>query len=224
MEAIVDVSAPGLEISVSTVPLESLNDPSWTSQAALIARAKTDPAAFGQLYETHYSAVLNFIYRCTLNVALAEELTSNTFFKALQAIGRYDHRSSLSAWFYRIAMNEVRMYWRSSARRRRNGTRLPLEETAERVFFDVSAMETEESRRERMRMFADLHELVESLPQRYRSVLILRFFEGLSYEAIAEVVEQRVGTVKSLVHRGVERLRKKIAQDATRYQPWHLDD
>lgn len=57
------------------------------SEAELVQRAKDDPAAFGQLYEAHYSRILNYIYRSVLNVAVAEELTSNTFFKALRALG-----------------------------------------------------------------------------------------------------------------------------------------
>src|SRR5687767_11097074 len=50
----------------------------------LVDKAKRDPEAFGRLYELHYSAILNYFARRTLNVALAEELTSEVFYKAMK--------------------------------------------------------------------------------------------------------------------------------------------
>jgi RNA polymerase sigma-70 factor (ECF subfamily) len=210
-----DVSSPAFEIAARSSPLELPSEFHCVDEARLIARAGTEPEAFGQLFEAHYRRVLNFTYRCTLNIATAEDLTANTFFKALRAIHRYRHRSSFSSWLYRIAMNEVRMHWRSTARLRQTTSQLPLEEACDRVFFDVSATETHESLQERLHAFAQLRALVQSLPHRYRSVLVLRFFEELPYETIAEVMGRRIGTVKSLVHRGVKRLKKIIEEDAT---------
>jgi len=59
------------------------------AEAELVARARTSPEAFGRLYEAHYSRILNYIYRRTLSAETAEELTSNTFFKALRSLGTY---------------------------------------------------------------------------------------------------------------------------------------
>ena len=58
---------------------------SWSDEAELVERAKTHPEAFGELYDRYYTVVLNYVFRRTLDVALAEELTSNTFFNALRA-------------------------------------------------------------------------------------------------------------------------------------------
>ena len=189
----------------------------------LVERAKTDPEAFGRLFETHYDRILTYTYRSTLDLAVAEELTSNTFFKALRGLPRYRRRVPFAAWLYRIATNEVRMHWRSRRRRRTTASDPASLEQIERAYFESPALEAEEERREKMRAYARLHELVGRLPERYRSVILLRFFEDLSYEAMADVLGKRIGTLKSLVHRGLRRLRVLLEQDATSRPSRHCD-
>src|SRR5262245_27203593 len=64
-------------------------------EAELVERARREPAAFGELYEAHYSAILNYLYRRTLSASLAEELTSNTFFKAMRGLPDYRSRPGI---------------------------------------------------------------------------------------------------------------------------------
>lgn len=189
--------------------------PEAAAEAELVERAKTSRQAFGELYERYYSRILNYIYRCTLNVAVAEELTSNTFFKALQGLSRYRHRGVFAAWLYRIATNEVRMHWRVENKRRARERNPQWLDDLERVYFAPQARESAEQRRERMSRYARLHEALRKLPQRYQTVLVLRFFEELSYDEIAKVAGKRLGTVKSLIHRGLKRLRGLMTPDAT---------
>ena len=177
------------------------------------AGAKTDPAAFGELYEAHYSAILNYLYRRTLRVAVAEELTSNTFFKALQGLASYEPREGVRfrSWLYRIATNKARMYWRG----RRGGRRevLPLLEGDDlaRVSFVWPETESAEAVRERQRQFARVHEALRGLPEPYQAAIVLRYFEGLGHDQIAGILGKRPGTIKSLVHRGLAKLGKAMA-------------
>jgi RNA polymerase sigma-70 factor, ECF subfamily len=184
------------------------------AEGELVARAKSDPTAFGQLFERYYPRILGFTYRCTLSMAVAEDLTSATFLKALRSLRRYDHRAKFSAWLYRIAANEVRLHWRGQTRGRQLLCRTADQGDAERVYFEESGLEAGESRQEKLRLFASLRAAVSQLPDRYRTVIALRYFEELSYDAIAEVLGKRVGTVKSLAHRGLHRLKKVLEQDA----------
>ncbi|MGA2799329.1 MAG: RNA polymerase sigma factor [Thermoguttaceae bacterium] len=184
-------------------------------EAALIERAKTAPEAFGRLFESHYQRILNYIYRSTLNLAIAEELTSNTFFKAFRAIGGYRHRISFSAWLYSIATNEIRMHWRSESRKRKTATARVDAHADGRIYFDSPTIEAGDSLGEKMEQCARLHEMLGRLPERYRSVIVLRYFEELSYEVIAQVLGKRLGTVKSLIHRAIRRLKGIMEQDAT---------
>lgn len=179
----------------------------WADETELVERAKTEPDAFGRLYDRYYSVVLNYVYRRTLDVGLAEELTSNTFFNALRAIGDYENRGKFGAWLYRIAGNEIRLHWR--ARRNRRNGELRWRNDLDRVRFAPDQTTTAEAIEEQARQFARLHEALRGLPDRYQTVLALRYFESLSCEEVAEVLGTRVGTVKSLTHRGLKRLRKQ---------------
>lgn len=177
------------------------------SESELIEQAKKDPSAFGKLYDIYYSKILNYIYHRVLDIEIAEELTSNTFYNALKAIPKYRHRSSFRAWLYRIATNEIKMFWRTSKHRRDREENFHTTQNLDRVYFITPDIEKEEEQAEKMQLFYSLHESLNALPEKYHTVLVLRYFEGLQYEEIAKVVGKRVGTVKSLVHRGLKRLR-----------------
>jgi RNA polymerase sigma-70 factor (ECF subfamily) len=191
--------------------------PALADEADLVHRAQADPEAFGTLYETHYQTVLNYLYRLTLSVALAEQLTSNTFFKALRGLPTYRPRPHVPfrSWLYRIATNEARMHWR--ARKGSRETPLPPDENdLSRLIFASTAAESPEEVQEKQRRFALIHRALARLSDPYQEVLTLRYFEGLALEEIAGVLEKPLGTVKSLVHRGLARLSAAVTKlDAT---------
>ena len=189
---------------------------SWSDEAELVERAKTQPEAFGQLYDRYYSVVLNYVFRRTLDVALAEELTSNTFFNALRALGGYENRGKFLAWLYRIAGNEIRLNWR--ARRKQHEGEARWRAELGRVRFATDQAIATEEVEEQARQFARLHEALSRLPERYQTILALRYFESLSCEEVAEVVGTKVGTVKSLIHRGLKQLRRQYERDPATFQ------
>ena len=79
----------------------------------LIERARKNPQAFGQLYEEFYPVIFSYLIRRTGDIAIAEEITTETFYKALRSLRQFKWRSiSFSAWLYRIAINEVNYYFR----------------------------------------------------------------------------------------------------------------
>jgi RNA polymerase sigma-70 factor (ECF subfamily) len=74
----------------------------------LVEAAKTDPEAFGKLYQRYVDKIYSYIYYRTSNREDAEDLTAKTFHRALSHIGRYKHKGRpFSAWLYRIAHNLV---------------------------------------------------------------------------------------------------------------------
>jgi len=190
---------------------------SWSDEAELVERAKTQPEAFGHLYDRYYSVVLNYVFRRTLDVALAEELTSNTFFNALRALGGYENRGKFLAWLYRIAGNEIRLNWR--ARRKQHEGEARWRAELGRVRFATDRAIATEEVEEQARQFARLHEALSRLPERYQTILALRYFESLSCEEVAEVVGTKVGTVKSLIHRGLKQLRRQFEGDRATLRP-----
>jgi RNA polymerase sigma factor (sigma-70 family) len=143
---------------------------------------------------------------------VAEELTSNTFFKAFRGLPGFHPRPGIRfrSWLYRIATNEVRMHWRSHKGRRET---LPLSDENElpRTIFAWPEIESPEIVREKQKRYAMVHRALGRLPEPYQAALTLRYFEGLGHEEIAEILGKRPGTVRSLVHRGLTRLAKVMA-------------
>jgi RNA polymerase sigma-70 factor (ECF subfamily) len=191
------------------------------AERELVERARKEPEAFGHLYEDHYHTILTFLHRNTSDVSLAEELTSRTFFKALRALPKYAHRQPFRLWLYAIAANEMRMHWRAEKTRRSALASLQHDVKAGRVRFHSG--ESQADLEDRMRRYSRVVELLGALPEKYRIPLSLRYIESLRLEEIASITGKRLGTVKSLLHRGMKLLRKRAARkDATLPPPPHL--
>ena len=185
---------------------------SQSDESLIVERAKNDPQAFGILYDRTYSRILNYIYRRTLNITTAEELTSNTYLKAIKALPRYNHRAPFIAWLYSIATNEIRMHARQV--KRDDGFKKDPRWICEidRIQFESpdNRIEDEIKTQTKMMEFERVSNLVKTLPDIYQSVIVLRYFEEMSYSEIGDVLGKKVGTVKSLVNRGLKRLRRMM--------------
>jgi RNA polymerase sigma-70 factor, ECF subfamily len=184
----------------------------------LVSRARDgDADAFGTLFERHYPRILDYLYRQTLRVATAEDLTSNTFYAALRGLGRFRGEAPFRLWLYRIATNELRM-WRRARRRHPEPQGLDAVEEELGRLRSVRGGNGEgpAEEGEKARQFARVRRAMLQLGERYQEVLILRYFEGLDNDHVAQVLGKRVGTVKSLVHRGLVQLRTILGTgDAT---------
>lgn len=183
------------------------------AEKELLARARNCPEAFGRLYDQNYSAILNYCIRRTGDVELAQDITAETFVKALKNIGRFQWRSvgSFSAWLYRIAGNELADCFRKGASRE-----VSLEYLRESQGFEPVALHELEAELiaaqetlARHQEFLACRQEISLLPLKYQEVIALRFFAGKSHKEMAEVLGKPEGTVKSLLHRGLEKLRNQ---------------
>ena len=195
---------------ISSIDSDFTGAPKTDADHDLIEQAKSDPDAFGELYERYYNRILNYIYRRMPDVKIAEELTSNTFYNVLRALPKYRQKRSFHAWIYRIATNEVNMYLRSAKNRSIREKDFYTEKDFDRIYFISPGIETKEEKEEKKRRFQKLNESLNELPEKYRTVLVLRYFEEMKIDEIAQVTGKRTGTVKSLIHRGLKRLRATI--------------
>jgi RNA polymerase sigma-70 factor (ECF subfamily) len=171
-------------------------------EADLVVRSRAgDLAAFGSLVRMHQDRVFSACLRTCGDHGLAEDLTQETFVKAFAAIGRFDGRSGLFTWLYRIAINTCR----SSLRGKRPAMQ-SIDAVAQRGGNEASPMERASDREEQSLVLAALAELEDD----HRAVVILRDLEGLDYGEIAEILEVAGGTVKSRLHRARMMLREKL--------------
>lgn len=173
----------------------------------LVERAKNDTEAFGELYDQYYSQIFGYVLRRTASIEITQDVTSEVFFKALKNLGRFHWRDvPFSSWLYRIAIHEIANYFR------KNKLCKPcLEEVSNSASVSTPSAEAEvaeaEAELKRHEEFLALHENISRLSIKYQEVITLRFFENKQVKEIGEILEKREGTVKSLLHRGLEKLR-----------------
>ena len=172
----------------------------------LVERAKSEPAAFGKLYDIYYSRIFNYILKRTANIHLTQDVTSDVFFTALKNIKKFRWRGiSFSSWLYRIASNEIANHFR----RHKKG-QISLEIILDQTDISDPSAEDEllqiEEELDKHKEFLALRSSISKLPVKYQEVIALRFFEEKQLAEIAEILGKPVGTVKSLLHRALEKL------------------
>jgi RNA polymerase sigma-70 factor (ECF subfamily) len=176
----------------------------------IIERAKKDPEAFGVLVEHHYPAIFGYIHRRVQGWTDTQDLTSEVFFKAFKGFWRYRWQGiPFSAWLFRIATNEIRMYFRRGRRPNVSLNQLMEEhgfEPADPQTLNAEKLEAE-TRLKEYEDFLSLQSRILELPLKYQEVIMLRYFEKKSVREIAQILARKEGTVKSLLSRGIGRLR-----------------
>lgn len=180
-------------------------------ESLLIEQAKSDPGAFGLLYENYLQKIYNYVYYRTGNHHDAEDLTAKTFQRAMKHISRYEQRGvPFSAWLYRIAHNVVANWHRDQSRRKV----VALDELVLYQRWQQSPeglVEENEEKRE-------LLKVIRRLPADRQQLLILKFVEGMSNEATGQIMGRSEGAIKSLYHRTLLALRKEIVPQSQRGQ------
>lgn len=183
-------------------------------ESAVLARIETDPEAFGEIFDEYYPVIIKYLVRRTGSYAVAEDMASATFVRALTRIDTYEPRGiSILAWLYRIAGNALKDYYRSASRYAGNLDDDAIMCIANATVVDESIVLQEQLDRER-----DFHHalaVLNTLPEKYREVILLHYTEGLKIREIAAATGRREGTVKSILSRGMKRLAKACNQQGT---------
>jgi RNA polymerase sigma factor (sigma-70 family) len=170
-------------------------------------RVPTEALSWGEIVERHSDRVYRLAYRLTGNRADAEDLTQEVFVRVFRSLDTYTP-GTFEGWLHRITTN----LFLDQARRK------------QRIRFDALSDE----RASRLRSAApdphlavadqtfddDVERALASLPPDFRAAVVLCDVEGLSYEEIAEVMDAKLGTVRSRIHRGRAMLRAALAHRA----------
>jgi RNA polymerase sigma-70 factor (ECF subfamily) len=167
----------------------------------LVDRATAgDREAFGELYERSVRRVFRHVLYMVNDVDLAEDLTEQTFLRALEAIHRYERRGvPFLAWLLRIARN---LYLNGRRVERNNSTIYNKSNggaAASPEFFCEAKLDGEEVWR-----------AVRALDGDQRQVIVLRFMDGLSYAEVADVLGKSVGAVRVAQYRALRALRRRL--------------
>lgn len=187
-------------------------------EAAIVAELKAgSEAAYTWLIGEFQQPVYGLVYRIVTDPADAADTTQDVFLKVFRGMKHFHGESSLKTWIYRIALHEAANRKRWWFRHKARETSIEHDES-EGSGLSESAIEAALADRGDSPFDTVAHgevrrkveEELRKLPEPYRTTLILRDLEEMSYEEIAEVLEISLGTVKSRLTRGREALRQRL--------------
>jgi RNA polymerase sigma-70 factor (ECF subfamily) len=196
-------------------------------EASIVAELQAgSEEAYAWLIAQFHQPIYSLVYRVLNDPADAADITQEVFLKVFRGIKRFHGESSLKTWIYRIAVHEASNQRRWWFRHKAKETSMEpeLSDTAEYsapalkdTLVDDGASPFENLMQEEFRtqVEAELREV----PEPYRTTVILRDIEDLSYEEIAEVMDTSLGTVKSRLMRGRDALRKRLEKLMRRPDP-----
>jgi RNA polymerase sigma-70 factor (ECF subfamily) len=175
---------------------------SQANEVELVSKAQNgDRNAFGEIVRIHTQGILHVIFRMCGDMQLAEDAAQETFVQAWRRLKSYRPGTSLRNWLYRIAVNSAIDMLRKDKRILPGALEdLSLADSAPGPEALVSSSERAET----------VQQAVLSLPEACRAVLVLREYEGLSYQEIANTLDIPLGTVMSRLNYARKLLRDKL--------------
>ena len=170
----------------------------------LIQKAgRGDAYAFEQLMAAHENKMYAVALRMCGNREDAQDCLQEAMVRVYRALSGFKGQSSFSTWVYRITMNSCL----DELRRRKNRMTSSLDAMLENGFAPSDDGDTPEQSSLRSEQRRALERAIRELPEDMRAAIVLRDVQGLSYEEIAQALEANVGTIKSRISRGREKLR-----------------
>jgi RNA polymerase sigma-70 factor (ECF subfamily) len=183
------------------------------TEQELLDRIKKDPSAFSELFKLYYKPIFGYILRRTGNFDDTADIAADTFFKAFKSISGFSYKGiSVKVWLYRIATNEVNQYYRNRQKHNSLFERIDFENKSSFINLlseDRKELELELQKHEQ---FLSILKVLKTLPMKYQEVISLRYFEGKNNKEIVDILDINEGTLKSLLSRGLEKLREKCNQ------------
>ena len=175
--------------------------------AALVLASKAgDQDAFAHLVQRHQRRVFNLVFRMLQQYEEANEVTQETFFAAWQGLPSFRGDARFSTWLYRIAYNCCLKQLEQRKRDNVLQTAVQAEQGCQEESCDERAAEELETRERQLLVRQHLS----LLPAKYRIVLILRHFQEMTYEEMAEILTIPIGTIKTHLFRARNLLKERL--------------
>tara|TARA_B100000900_G_scaffold263506_1_gene224778 strand:+ start:301 stop:936 length:636 start_codon:yes stop_codon:yes gene_type:complete len=180
-----------------------------TDQQLVQRSQRGDLRAFDLLVLKYQGRIAALVSRYVSDAGEVEDVTQEAFIKAYRALGKFRGDSAFYTWLYRIAANAAKNHL--VAKGRRPGANATIEDAEG---YDEGGLLSESASPEALAMGEELAEVVESaldeLPDELKAALMLREFDGLSYDDIADVLGCPVGTVRSRIFRAREAVDQRV--------------
>ena len=183
------------------------------TEIELLNRIRNNPEDFSEIFKLYYKPIFGYILRRTGDFDDTADIAANTFYNAFIHINNFSYKgTSVKVWLYRIATNELNQYFRHKQKINSIFERIDLADKDlfnNYLYEDRIEMEMELQKHDQ---FLAILEGLKTLPVKYQEVISLRYFEGKDKKEIIEILNINEGTLKSLLSRGLEKLRKKCNQ------------
>ena len=183
-----------------------MNSPRAVDTELVRQTLRGDQAAFERLVERYQGRLFALTRNYTRNAVEIEDIVQDTFLKAFKRLDSFDHRSSFYTWIYRIATNTI-----LDVLKRRGRSPVQTVEDPELVG-EVAPVEmpAPSARLESEEVAVVTREVLDHLPDIFKSVLVMREFHGLAYQEIADTLGISIGTVESRLFRARARFKDKL--------------
>jgi RNA polymerase sigma-70 factor (ECF subfamily) len=175
----------------------------------LVEQAKTQREAFAALYDRYFPRIHRYCQRRLLDCAMADDLSSEVFLNIAQSIRRFPGttETDFRRWAYRIATNVINAHFRKRKRRQ-----ALFERAAGRGWWNQKAKPDSQGSAQADDQSENLVQALATLTVREQTVLTLRYWEGLSYEEVGQIIEARAETVRVVASRAIQALREKLVK------------
>lgn len=168
---------------------------------ALITRFKAgEMEAFEMLVKKYHNQIINTIFPLVGNVHDAEDITQEVFFKIYHRLDSFRAQAKFSSWLYRVSMNSAYDFLRKQKHKT-----ISLE--------NIDYADISDGKKPENIFTKDLvQDALNKIPFEFRTVIVLKEIDGLSYREIAEILKIRIGTVESRIYRARSMLKKIFIQ------------
>jgi RNA polymerase sigma-70 factor (ECF subfamily) len=166
---------------------------------ALVAAALADPAAFGRLYDRYVQSIYRYVFSRVGSAHEAEDITSQTFMAAYEALGRYRERGQFSAWLFRIARSKMNDHFRRNRREVQLEAAGKILEREDALGVLIRAEE-----------LSQIRFLINHLNEEEQELIRLRYVADLSFVEIASLLGKREDAVKKSLYRLLARLKSQM--------------
>ncbi len=184
-------------------------DSGTETDAQVVAQTLKDRDSFAVLIARYEAKLLRYIRRLGVRSQEdREDILQDIFIKVYRNLRAFDPRLSFSSWIYRIAHNETMSWFRKRSARPEH----TLVDDGESVLGLIAGSDDVEGAHVTQELQREVRIALEALPQKYRDIVLLRYFEEKSYEEIADILEMPLGTVATLVYRAKEKLKALVPE------------
>lgn len=172
-------------------------------------------ASFQLLVERYQTRLFALVRHYTRNPVEIEDVVQETFLKAFSRLDTFQHQSSFYTWIYRIAVNTILDFMKRRGRSPVQAVEDP--EMVASASWQSPRVVSPDAQMQREEISRITHEILEGMPEIFRTVLVLREFEDMAYQDIADLLGISIGTVESRLFRARARFKDKLLQSHPEY-------